>query len=241
MHVEDDNPKNHLHKLLKEFEANRGMAGMVCGRPIELMPPEDQERIFTGFCTAENMKILAISREKLLLTEKLELTESEQLKVGKATRTLEALLDAFNSFISSTIDRETLRQKVQKILEVPIPTSEEDLTDSLSTLIETLLFLSTQTLHGKDDWDRMIDCVQLHDALQRTIKVCNALQRNKSEETEYEKQGESISDTLIFCKKHIETLEAYFRGEFPASYLQPFFGELFTDLNRVWGEGGETT
>ena len=129
---EPDPEKNELHKLLKEYDANRGMAQMVCGRPIELMPKEEEDRIINGFCTPNNIQILRISREKLSRAHALNLDDSEKQKVDEAVNTLGGLLEAFEGYIGQSLDRTSLRNKVRGLLERPIPSDQSELLEALS-------------------------------------------------------------------------------------------------------------
>ena len=232
----EDNPKNELHKLLKEYESNRGMAAMVCGYPVSLMPQKEQDRLFSGFLTPGNLAIFTQSRLKILATKELALDEDEASKVDSAVETLEKLFSLFSSYINSGIDRDSLREQVQATLERPIAETEDGLVDALSSNVETLLFLSSQELDGKDNWDRMVDCVQLHDALSRTIKICTALQQYFKEESKSGAQSQSVQSTLELCQNHRETLETFFKGDSSGENLPAQFKELFSAVRELWGD-----
>jgi hypothetical protein len=226
-----------LQKLLGEYDANSGMAGLVCSRPVELMPGHEQDRIVNGFCTPENLKILSDSREKLTLLKDVDLSESEKKKLGTAISKLGGIIEAFTTYKASQASREELRGKVRKLLHRPIAESRDGLIGSLSHLIETLDFLATQPLDAKDSWDRMVDCVQMHDALSRAIMVCGALQALMTAETEpAPKRSEAIAKTLTFVSDSREALESFFKGDLRREELQVYFTALADGLKKIWVE-----
>jgi len=230
--------KRELHKLLLEYNANSGMAGMVCSRPVELMPESDQDRIIGGFCTPGNLEVLSISRKKLELAKNLDLTESEISKIDRAIPTLDGLIEAFTDYSDSHLSKDELREKVRKILYKPIPESQEGLIDALSRLIETLEFLATQPLDTKDSWDRMVDCVQMHDALSRAKEVCTALQPLTTNEGEQvAKRSGALDETLTVANASLEFLESFFKGDTKDEDLQNHFAALSDGLKNIWIDG----
>ena len=234
MTEEQDPIKREFEKLLREYAANSGMAGFVCGRPVELMPESEQSRIINGFCTKENLKILSQSRKKLEGAADLDITEAQANRAKKAVVVLDDLVEVFTSYTNSEFDLAGLREKVRAILHKPIPDSKDELIEEVSKLIEMVTFLGDQDLKGKDSWDRMLDCVQMHDVLSRTKDVCTALQAFISKESEVASQSEALEKSIEISTSSIEFLEAFFRGETAPELLQNHFQQLSKDLSDLW-------
>jgi len=228
--------KRQLHKLLLEFNANSGTAGFVCSRPVELMPKSEQERIIGGFCNASNINILSESKRKLELAKNLNLDPSEASKVNRAIPILNDLIEVFNDFLSTKLNLTELRQKVRKILYKPIPEDLAGLKRVLTQLVETVEFLATQPLETKDNWDRMIDCVQMYDVLGRTKEVCKALQSKVDQEKQGAKSNQSVLDTLALADMSLEFLESYFKEPEKSELLQEHFTKLATDFKNIWAD-----
>jgi hypothetical protein len=223
-----------LQRLLAEYDANSGMAGLVCSHPVELMPAGEQDRIFNGFCTAENIKILSVSREKLALLKNADLSESEEKKLAAAISKLEGIIEAFTAYRDSKLGRDELRERVRKLRFCSIAESKEGLTDSLCHLIDTLDFLAGQRLEAKDSWDRLVDCVQMHDALSRTKRVCVALQALIANGADWAAdRGGALGKTLTLATESLNTLESFFRGELKSDELQGCFTALSEGLKNL--------
>jgi hypothetical protein len=234
----EETGNQELQRLLGEYDANSGMAGLVCSRPVELMPAAEQDRIVNGFCTAENLKILAVSREKLALLKGADLSESEQKKLAAAVSNLEGIIEAFSAYKDSKLGRGELRERVRRLLGRPIAQSKEGLTDSLRHLVDTVDFLAGQPLAAKDSWDRMVDCVQMHDALSRTIRVCAALQALTDEGAERAAgRGGALPKTLTLATESLNALESFFRGELRNDELQGCFTALAQGLKSLQPPG----
>ena len=232
MTEEQDPAKREFEKLLREYAANSGMAGFVCGRPVELMPESEQSRIINGFCTQENLKILAESRKKLEGAAELDITEAQANRAKKAVVVLDDLVEVFTSYTNSEFDITELREKVRGILHKPIPESKDELIEAVSKVIEMVTFLGEQDLKTKDSWDRMLDCVQMHDVLSRTKDVCTALQALMDEELA--SQSESLERSIEISTTSIDFLESFFRGETDPALLQSHFQTLSKDLSDLW-------
>lgn len=207
--------KRQLQKLIREYDANKGMAGFVCSRPVELMPQAEQDRLINGFCTPQNIQILAASKQKLIVAKDLPYAEdADREKIENALPILDSLVESFSSYMNSRIDRGTLRDNVRSLLEHPIPDTVDGLTHSLTHLIETISFLSDEPLDTKDSWDRMVDCVQMHDALSRARKVCASLQsKNKGD-------GSLVVETIRVTDENVDRLEGFFKGTVSDSDLE---------------------
>ena len=227
--------KRQLHKLLREFNANAGMAGFVCGRPVEVMPEDEQARYIGGFCTAQNIAVLKGSIDNLEKARTLDLDDDEVEKLDKAIPTLEGLVQLFSSFMNKEIQLPDLRMEVRKLLEKPIPEAQDGLTDSLSHMIETLDFLSGQDLSTKDNWDTLMDSAQMHDALSRTKRVCDAL----IECTGTTAQSGAVQETAELASRNIDFLESVFKGETNSELVQDQFKSLATSLQEIWGQKEE--
>lgn len=231
---ENEEEKRQLQKLFREYDSNIGMAGLVCGRPVELMPEAEQDRLISGFCTPGNLKILSVSKDKLTRAKSLHLTESERGKIDAAIPTLSELLDAFSSYSNSSLDKNELRKRVRQALDKPIPEEQDALEHALSHQIETLDFLTSQRFDQKDAWDRMVDYVQLHDALVRTQKVSKALMACVGSVTAG--SSAAIESTVDVAQSSIEFLESFFKKGEENDALQAHIDTLSSTLHDLWGE-----
>lgn len=231
---DQEEAKRALHKLLKEFESNRGMAQMVTGKPVALMPTEEQDRLFRGFCTPQNLQVLRDSQSKLAAAKSLKLEPEEERKIDVALDTLEQLTEALADQIGGRASQSQFREKVQELLQQPLPSSEEELVGSLATQLESLFFLASQPLHEKDNWDKMIDCVQMHDALSRTRTICNVLQSDGFSASPVPRRGEATEETCKLCEESIEELENFFAGE--RGDVPECFSRIQEGLTQIWGD-----
>ncbi len=231
---QEDTDKFELQKLLREYDSNSGMASFVCSRAVELMSREDQEKFINGFCIPENLKILSISKHKLLLAKALNLTPSEEKKIDLAIPTLDRLLQAFTDYQQSRIDIGELRQKVRQIVEKPIPDTNEGLTKAFPHLIDALNFLATQPLSTKDSWDRLMDCVQMHDTLCRMKKICCALETlAKNSPNQITKPLPPIEVIKQITDESVDFLESFFKGAKAKTELQDHFTSLAAKLKDI--------
>lgn len=233
---QQEEAKRQLHKLLREYNANVGMAGFVCGVPVECMPESEQNRLIKGFCSKDNLQILATSMKKLERARNLELDESEAEKVTVAIATLEGLIEVFTAFIDGSIDVTHLRNKVRMLVQRPIPTSKDDLIDSLSHMIETLEFLATQNIATKDEWDTLMDCAQMHDALARTTKIGEALLICTGLAGQALESTGAIGETVLLADRQREFLESFFKGEVNSALLADQFKQLSDALHAIWSD-----
>jgi hypothetical protein len=230
--------KRQLEKLLREYNANRGMAAFVCGRPVELMPQSEQDRIINGFCTLENLEIISLSRRKLQKAKELQLGEAENAKIEAAIPILDGLVAVFTSYMNDQLGIAELRQEVSKLLHKPVPSVEEELVDALAHLMETLDFLAAQPLASKDNWESLIDCAQMHDALCRMKDVGTALQGLVAKEVGgIIKRSAAIDSTVDLAERHIEVLELFFRQEIKIPELADHVTKLITKLKEIWEYG----
>lgn len=233
MAVDTEEEKRQLQKLLREFESNVGMAGFVCGRPVELMPEAERTRLWDGFWIEGNLRVLKESSKKLAVTKNLDLTDSEAAKIERAIPTISELIEGFSAYLEGSLGKEELQKKVRQLLTIPIPDSEEGLIHSLSHLIETVHFLAEQDLEHKDSWDRMIDCAQMHDALKRTVDVCRALQSTTGNNLG---RGGTIEETCKLAEESCTFLETFFAGQSSSEPLQNHFKTLSAGMQSLWAE-----
>lgn len=224
----EEEQKRELHKLLREFNGNSGMAGFVCGRPVEMMPEAEQERMFSGFCTPENVNILKISREKLALALTLRLDETENDKLQRAIPVLDALVSSISAYCDKEITRAELKARVRTTLKRPVPETREGLLDVVSELVDTINFLSGQELVSKDDWEQMIDCAQMFDAFERFQRVCEVLEKDGAF------HSEAIARTKEVTVSHQPRLEVFFKGERNIDDVQRLFKEIENELGEIW-------
>lgn len=230
---QEEERKRQLQKLIREYESNSGMAGFVCGKPVELMPKKEQDRIFNGFLTNENIKIFEIAEQKLLFAKNMELTKSEAIKIEKAIPTSRKLISAFKAYQNNSNNRDKLREEVRKILFKPIPKTKDGLTSSISHLVDALNFLCEQFAQKKDNWDLMVDCSQMYDVLNRTKLVCQSLLELKDENLKFETH--TIDTTLKIAKDNLEFLEEFFKKGKTEDELKEKFDYFSKELARLWG------
>lgn len=218
-----------LHKLLREYNANSGMAGFVCSVPVSLMPDEEQSRLIDGFGTPDNLRVLEMSRKQLLQARDLPLSDTESEKVESAIPVLQGLYDAFTSYARSAIDRDELRERVRELLRRPIPQDKDGLIDVLSHQVETVLFLAGQPVTGKDSWDRMVDCVQLYEALVRMSAVCERLEALLP-------QLQAVTRTRVIADSRIGEFESFFSGDRAGETVPELFSQIERDIQVLWTE-----
>lgn len=227
----EENPvQRKFEELLREYSSNAGMAGFVCGRPVELMPESEQKRIINGFCTKENLKILKSSIPRLQQGAQLDVTEAQKNRANEAVVTLEKLIEVIGAYAASSIKLAEMRERVRKILYKPIPETQEELIDSVSKLVEMVTFLSDQDLSTKDSWDRMLDCVQMHDVLSRALDVLTALQDVLKD------KGSAIEESVTIANESISFLESFFKGETAPDVVPEHFKQLSQKFSALWSE-----
>ncbi len=222
--------KRAFQKLLREYQGNIGMASLVCGKPVELMPEAEQNRLIQGFFTPTNLAVLRGSHQKLSNSKREQLDQEELAKLDLALIHLEQLIKNFTAFVQKRIDIAALRKNVQALVEKGLPENREQLAEALSRNIEKIHFLSEQQLASKDSWDCMIDCVQMHDALSRTFQICKRLQEQELA------TGSSISATAALVEQSLASMEYYFRHEQSADKAQHCFNELGEGLRNLWAK-----
>lgn len=230
---QEEERKRQLQKLIREYESNSGMAGFVCGKPVELMPASEQDRIFNGFVTNENIKIFEVAEQKLLLAKGMDLTDSEEKKIEKAIPTSRQLICAFKAYQSNSFNRDKLREEVRKILFKPIPETIDGLNSSISHLVDALNFLTEQFSEKKDSWDLMVDCSQMYDVLSRTKLVCESLLSFEEKDLKYEIK--TLNSTLNLAKDNLEVLEVFFKEGKAEDILKKQFKNLANELTVLWG------
>ncbi len=227
--------KQQLQKLLREYDANKGMAGFICSRPVELLPEEEQERMLQGFCTKENLDTLLRSIDHLERGKALELTDVEEQKINTAIPTLKSLTETLSLYLKSEIDMSELQQRFRTTLKKPIPQDQSELIDALSLLIQTVDFLSKEPVGSKDSWEVLIDSSQMYEALERIIEICKAIQAGVSSGfAEVSGQRHALDKTLEVCTTHMQTLEEHFKEKKAAIELQELFRIVSEDINQIW-------
>ncbi len=228
MQEQDTEEKRALQKLLREYDSNKGMAAFVCGRPVELMPAAEQERIIAGFCTHENISILAASKQKLIFARNLPLTPQEEEKLDEAIPLLEKAIEAFGAYMSGSLSLGDLRERVMNAVQKPLPRSAEEAADMFPRTVETLQFLSEEPLASKDSWDQMIDCSQMHDALTRASKLLSVIEGQESPFS-----SETVSRLQEIVSEHLAFYEDYFREKKDADEVALRFSSLSKELSGL--------
>jgi hypothetical protein len=201
------------------------------------MPEEEQDRLISGFATQNNLRILSLSRNKLALAKTLNLDKAEEDKLNRAIPILDELVSAFTSYGQSSIGKQELRERVRKVLSKPIPETQGELIEALSHNIQTLHFLAEQQLHTKDNWDQMVDCVQMYDALERTEKIAHTILSFSLENPiQGTNSGGAIEETIQIVRENIKHLESFFTSQENATQLQSYFSALSRKLITLWGD-----
>lgn len=224
---------SEVEQLLKENEANIGMATFITSRPVELLPNERQKKLVDGLCTAGNLQVFSAAAAKF---QSLTIEEKDKGKVEQMSSDLTVLIEGIRKYQGGGVEATGFAADMRTALKKPIPESEDGLRQALAHQLEALEFLSSQDLSSKDEWDRLVDCVQLHNAIERIHEICGAYKERASDDA----QKSALTASFEYIPTGLNALEDAFGNSADAETFQRLFHDIFGRLEEIWkGAKGE--
>ena len=151
--MQDDAAQRELNQLIKDFHGNIATAGFICGRPVELLPAPERDRIVKGFCTEANLQIFVGSVKPFEAASRYGFPEAELKRIAEVQDQLGRFIPMLRSFIGSEITFAQFQQRVRELLHKAIPVGESACQDEMARLVGIMEFLADEPLGEKDRWD----------------------------------------------------------------------------------------